>query len=111
MDTITKYQEFVQKVITDYGTSGSYRGDIERELIFDTIRNHYQLVNVGWQDQRRIYGCVLHIDIKDHKIWIQYNGTEVDFAEELVNLGVPKQDIVIGFHTPFVRKYSEYAAG
>ncbi len=109
MDSLKHYQEAVQKVITDYGTSGSYAGEMDRELIFDTVRNHYQLVNVGWQGERRIYGCVLHIDIKDGKIWLQYNGTEVDFAEELVNLGIPKQDIVLGFHTPFMRKFTEYA--
>ncbi|HBC41894.1 MAG TPA: hypothetical protein DCZ88_08360 [Pseudanabaena sp.] len=34
---------------------------------------------------------------------------EIDFAEELVNQGVPKQDIVIGFYSPFMRKFTEYA--
>lgn len=111
MDRLTQYQTFVRQIITDYATLGSYKGEIERQLNFDTERNHYQLVNVGWDDQRRIYGCVMHIDIKDGQIWIQYNGTEVDLAEELVKLGVPKQDIVIGFHTPFMRKFTEYAVG
>ncbi|HBY78123.1 MAG TPA: XisI protein [Cyanobacteria bacterium UBA11148] len=111
MDRVKEYQEIVQKVITDYATSGSYKGDIERQLIFDTVRNHYQILNIGWDNQRRIFGCVLHMDIKNDKIWIQYNGTEVDFAEELVQLGVPRQNIVIGFHTPFMRKLTEYAVG
>jgi len=30
--------------------------------------NHYMLVNVGWHDDERISGCVLHLDIKDGKI-------------------------------------------
>lgn len=30
---------------------------------------------------------------------------------ELVKQGVPKQDIVIGFHSPFMRKFTEYAVG
>jgi hypothetical protein len=52
---------------------------------------------------------VLHLDIKGGKIWIQWNGIEDDIAVELVALGVPKHDIVLGFHTPLLRQYTEYA--
>jgi hypothetical protein len=62
-----------------------------------------------WQNDRRIYGCIIHLDIKDGKIWLQHNGTENDIAEELVEMGVPKTDIVIGFHSPFKRQFTEYA--
>jgi XisI protein len=64
---------------------------------------------VGWQNERRIYGCILHLDIKDGKIWLQHNGTESDIAQELVELGIAKTDIVIGFHSPFKRQFTEYA--
>ena len=62
--------------------------------IFDTERNHYQIVHVGWENKQRVYGCSMHIDIKDEKIWIQWNATEIDIANELVEMGVAKQDIV-----------------
>ncbi|MEH2319884.1 element excision factor XisI family protein [Nostoc sp.] len=29
----------------------------------------------------------------------------------LVDFGVPKQDIVLGFHPPFMREMSDYAVG
>jgi len=35
-----------------------------------------------------IHTFPIHIDIKNDKIWLQWNGTERDFAEELVALGV-----------------------
>lgn len=60
-------------------------------------------------DRLRFYGCVLHLDIKNSKIWIQYNGTEIDVAQKLVNLGVPKSDIVLGFHAPHRRQFTDYA--
>jgi hypothetical protein len=111
MDRVSQYQTLIEKVLTDYSRSGSYPSDIERQLNFDTVRHHYQIINVGWDGRRRVYGCIVHLDIKDGKIWIQYNGTEVDFAEELVALGVPRQDIVIGFLSPFMRQASDYAVG
>jgi len=67
------------------------------------------VVNVGWSNQRRDYGCVMHLDIKEDKIWLQYNGTEIDIAQELVDLGVPKSDIVLGFQAPYRRKFTDYA--
>ena len=71
----------------------------------------YQLIYVGWHNRRRIYGSVMHLDIKDSKIWIQWNGTEDDIAAELVEMGVPKQDIVLGFHTPHMRQFTDFAVG
>ena len=52
---------------------------------------------------------IINGDIKDGKIWLQHNGTEIDFAEELVKAGVLKQDIVVGFHSSFMRQFTEYA--
>lgn len=55
------------------------------------------------------YGCILHLDIRNGKIWLQHNGTENDIAAELVEMGAAKSDIVIGFHSPFKRQFTEYA--
>jgi hypothetical protein len=109
MANLTQYREIVQKLLQDYATFSRGERDIDTELILDTTRDHYQLVHVGWQNERRIYGCVLHLDIKNGKIWLQHNGTENDIAAELVEMGVPKTDIVIGFHSPFKRQFTEYA--
>ncbi len=37
------------------------------------------------------------------------NVTEIDIGQELVNLGVPKSDIVVGFHLPYMRQFTEFA--
>ena len=82
------------------------------QLIFDKERDHYQLVRTGWRDNNnRVYGCVLHVDIKEGKIWVQHDGTENAIADQLVELGTPKQDIVLVYHAPNVRKYTEFALG
>jgi hypothetical protein len=77
--------------------------------MYDLLRDHYQVVNVGWENDRRVYGCVLHLDIINNKIWLQYNGTEIDIAQELCARGVPKSDIVLGFQPLYRRPMTEYA--
>ena len=109
MASLDQYREIVQRLLQDYAVYSCDDQDIDTELILDTTRDHYQLVHVGWQNERRVYGCVLHLDIKEGKIWLQHNGTENDIAAELVEMGIPKTDIVIGFHSPFKRQFTEYA--
>jgi hypothetical protein len=109
MDKLTTYRQCIQQILQQYQHYAVSQDEIETEVITDTEHDHYQLVHIGWQNKRRVYGCAFHLDIKDGKIWIQYNGTEHHLAEELVQLGVSKDDIVLGFHSPSRRKYTEYA--
>jgi XisI protein len=57
---------------------------------------------------KRIYHTTMHFDIKDGKIWIQQNMTDVDVGQELVDLGVPKEDIILGLQPPYKRPYTGY---
>jgi hypothetical protein len=102
------YPELVQKIIKAH-FARLKDDEIEVQVILDLERNHYLLMLVGWHDQRREYGSLIHIDIKDEKIWIQSDGTEVGVANELVEAGVPQKDIVLGFKSPFKRQFTEYA--
>lgn len=114
MAKLEEYREHIQRVLTDYAkqrTSRNQDDELEMQTIFDPVRDHYQLIYVGWDKGRRVYGPVMHLDIKNGKIWIQWNGTEDDIAAELMELGVSKQDIVLGFHTPYMRQFSDFAVG
>ncbi len=111
MANLKEYRDRVRKVIEHYAEGQPLPEGVERQFIFDTEHDHYQLVNVGWDDKHWIYGCVMHIDIKDGKVWLQYNGTEVEMGDELVAAGIPEKDIVIGFHSPFTRQFTKYSAG
>lgn len=104
------YRELIQTILKSHAVYHS-DSDTEIQLIFDTERDHYQVLHLGWEHLRRVYGCIIHVDIKDGKIWIQRDGTEVGVANELVAAGVPKQDIVLGFHAPYKRKFTEFATG
>ncbi|ALF54444.1 FdxN element excision controlling factor protein [Nostoc piscinale CENA21] len=114
MAKLEQYREYVQRVLIDYvkrRTSNNKDDELEMQTIFDTVHDHYQLIYVGWDKGRRVYGPVIHLDITNEKIWLQWNGTEDDIAADLVELGVPKQDIVLGFHSPYMRQFTDYAVG
>ena len=107
MEKLERYRQIVRDILTAHATTNE--PDIESQVICDTESDRYLLLDIGWQGLNRIYACYMHLDIKDGKIWIQHNMTESDFADELVRLGVPKEDIVLGFHSPFMRQFTDYA--
>ncbi len=108
MANIEHYRQCIQTILRENGNYKPKYDEIDNELIFDTIHDHYQLMYVGWNDLKRVYYSIIHFDIKDNKIWIQQNTTETDLAEQLVNMGVPKEDIVFGLQPPYKRPYTGY---
>lgn len=110
---VEQYRRYIQDLLRERANrsaNASANSQTETQVIFDVERDHYQLVHVGWRrNGRRNYGCVLHLDIKDGKIWIQHDGTEEGIANALVALGVPKHDIVLAFHAPSMRKFTDFA--
>ncbi|HEY9770441.1 MAG TPA: element excision factor XisI family protein [Coleofasciculaceae cyanobacterium] len=51
----------------------------------------------------------MHLEIIDNKIWIHRDGTEYGIANELVNAGISKDKIVLGFHPADIRQYTDFA--
>lgn len=109
MDTIISYRKIIKELINRHAKIKPAIGEIDVEAIFDESKDHYELSHTGWLRSRRVHGTVLHIDIRDGKVWIQHDGIEGGIAEELVEAGIPRDQIVLGFQPPSLRQYTEYA--
>lgn len=105
-----KYSQIIQDILRNH-SANDLDNNTEIQLLFDTERHHYQVLNIGWKEQKRTYGVIIHVDIKNDKIWIQRDGTEIGIANELIAVGVPKEDIVLGFHAPYKRQFTGFAVG
>jgi hypothetical protein len=109
MDSLDTYRQIIEDVLTEYTRIPYAYGEIQSEAVFDRTRDRYLLVNVGWEDSRRVHGSLVHIDIINGMLWIQRDGTEHGIAKELVKAGIPRDRIVLGFRPAKVRQYTEYA--
>ena len=112
---VEQYRQYIQQLLSERQTqrtaSQQNATEYETQTLFDTERDHYQLLYVGWRNNKRRFGCILHLDIKNGKIWIQHDGTEIGIANQLVEIGVPKEDIVLAFHEPAIRQYTDFGTG
>ena len=108
MDRATKYSSIIRDLLRNL--SQLYcDSSLQTELVFDEEHGHYHLGEVGWENDRRIDSVLVHIDLKGEQIWIQRNWTETRVAEELVEMGVPRDKIVLGFKHPDLRPDTQYA--
>jgi hypothetical protein len=109
MDPLDNIRQIIEKILADYARIPYAYGEIERQTVFDRGRDHYLVMLVGRERGRRVHGCLIHVDIRDGKTWVQRDGTEYGIARELVDAGVPKEQIVLGFKSPEVRKHTGFA--
>lgn len=109
MDQIGDFRKLIEKVLTEYASIPYSHGDMRNETVFDRDSDRYLVVTVGRDRERRVHGCLVHVDIIDGKIWVQRDGTERGVVTDFLEAGVPKDRIVLGFHSPEKRKLTEYA--
>jgi broad-specificity NMP kinase len=98
MEKIKKYQQILTDFLEEYSkVSYANAPELEQQVIADTKRNHYELVNVGWHKGQFVHDVVFHFDIKNNKVVILQNWTDIKLKNELVSRGVNSEDIVVGF--------------
>ena len=109
MEKITQFQQAIIQVLEAWLPETSRtKDDIRNILITDKVNHHYQLLRMGWSGERHVFDPLIHFDIIDGKIWLQANNTDVDVAEDLVQAGIAREDIVLGLQPPFIRAFTAY---
>jgi hypothetical protein len=97
-EKVQQYRAIIQAVLLAYTEIEYANGDIQNEAVFDTQRDRYLVVSVGWQGIRRVQHNLIHVDIINGKVWIQRDGTEDGIVDELEAAGIPKENLVLAFH-------------
>jgi len=112
MDKLTRYREIIRRELQGYADWLTKPGGrIRSEVVYHPTLDHFELVYHGWEGNRRVHSVPFHLDIIDGKIWIQHDGTDRPIAIELERSGVPKDDIVLGFHSAENRVHIGYGVG
>lgn len=111
MDKLTEYPKLIKRILTEYVELSNRHPnpEIETFLIVDEAKAHYMWMNLGWQNGERVTGMTAYVRIRDGKFWIEEDWTEDGIATDLVSAGVPREDIVLAFHEPKMRQYTDFA--
>ena len=107
---IEKYKQIIVATLKEYADAFNQQKDgLEAKVIADYEGNHFQLLNSGWQKDTYQFYVIFHFDILNQKVWVQENRTDILIAQELVEKGIDKKDIILGLQFPELRADSGYA--
>jgi hypothetical protein len=111
MDKLSEYKETV-KIILNYYVELDRKTpepNMECFLIADDENGQYLWKTIGWEKDKHVDLTTVYIRLKNDKIYIEEDWTEEGIATDLLRAGIPKKDIVLAFHEPSLRKYTEFA--
>ncbi len=86
-------------------------GNAKYEPVFDSEHDRYQILLTGWTDLKRSFSIVAQIDIRDGLIWLQQDNTDMILADYLIEAGIPRERIVLGFQAPYKRGLHGFGTG
>lgn len=111
MDQVENYRKLLKKLLNQHAERMNRRPqpNTEIEVTFDEERDHYLLLRVGWTPKGRLFVPTLYARLRNGKIWIENDWTSDGLATELLEQGVPAEDIVLAFHPPEMRVHTEFA--
>ena len=109
MDKLKEFYNVIYPILKEYADLPYYDRNLQHKLIISDDQKDYLLMTIGWKDDVKIHGCVVHLEIINDKIWIHRDGLEDGIANDLVNAGIPKNEIVLAFHPPDIRPFTDFA--
>ncbi|MEM9886380.1 MAG: element excision factor XisI family protein [Bacteroidota bacterium] len=110
MDQLTTYKKIIQQEL-ESRISNKVINAVEHshKLIIDEEKNNFILLSMGWIGKRYKCEIVYHFEVKDGKIWIHQDNTDVGIAEIISSKGIPKSNIVLAYFPKYARALSSYA--
>ena len=111
MDKLTNYRQIIQNALInlDKIANSLSKKKLETCSIFDQNHDHYLWMSIGWINKKKINNTQIHIRIKNEKIYIEQDWTERGITSQLLEAGIPKEDIVLAFYDPESRQLTEFA--
>jgi hypothetical protein len=112
MDRVTAARAALEALVRRVGgdMQRSRTREVETLVVTDPEHGLYAVLRYGWQPGTgaRVANTPFLARIKDGKVWVEAENTDLELVDELVRAGVPKEDIVLAFHPPELRYEAGY---
>lgn len=109
MERVEKYKDLVyQELKKRQSIKIANAPSLSRHLIVHQDRTEFILMDVGWLKKRYISDVIFHIGIKDGKVWVHNDFTDIGIADYLAEAGIPKSDIVLAFLPSYAKGMTEF---
>jgi hypothetical protein len=115
MDTLKHYRAIIKTLLTGYYDRSisqhhaATQSEVSDRLALDEERDQYLWFRFGWDERKLVQHIIVYLCIKNGKVWVEQDATDLCVVDDLVAAGIPAQAIVLGFHHPQKRVLTEFA--
>lgn len=111
MDKLSQYRAIIMQLLNNHAELANKfsQTELKMHVIFDQEHDRYMVFRTGWWQKERIRSANVYLRLENEKIWIEEDMTEHGIASDLLKAGVPREDIVLAFHPPKMRPFTEFA--
>lgn len=109
MDTLACYRNAIAVVFRAWEQLPGDPATFRIAAVLDTVQDRYTLTHIDEENGRTKSRLLAQLEVRDGKIWVLTDNTEEGIADELVEHGIPKDRIVLGYFTPAYRAMGEFA--
>jgi hypothetical protein len=104
MDKVTNFRSIIKRILTPIAQNGiSSDPSVKIHFVNDSETDEFILMMIGWSRHRYSHGLLMHLQIVNGKVWVHQDRTDFDIGNLLVEEGIPKSDVVLGFVEPMLR--------
>lgn len=110
MNKSDRYRVILQQIIESQAQAPRRKDQAELVPVCDPVHDNYLLMRVGWDRVGRAHNVLIHFRLRDGKVWIEQDGIEHGIANDLINVGIPEEDIVMAFYSREPKPLAELIA-
>ena len=109
MDRVEIQKHAVENVIQSWLESKRQQSHFSLEFVIDSGKQRFLLIGDGWLNHRRLYGTIIDISLRGGKVWVLEDNTEEGIAEDLLEAGLTRDEIVIAWQPEYRRELTGFA--
>lgn len=94
------YRDAVKTALRPFGTYTSLEPHMETVTLFDDTTGNYAVAQLGWEHGDRVLLPLVHLRIRDGKVVVEINATDIEIDDLLLQAGVPYQDLILDQEEP-----------
>jgi hypothetical protein len=100
VDKRSHYRTIIKQVLAQHAEHVASHGQIEALPVFDEEHEQYLLIDVGWDSTGRVHAVTVHLRLKADQVWVEWDGLETGATQDLLDAGIPPEDIILAFYRP-----------
>jgi len=108
MDALSRYRQIITGLLSDLAEAGA-QAEVDILPVFDSVHDNYLLVDAGWDGVQRIHHIIVHLRLRNGKVWVEADNTDAKIVQQLLDAGLTKDEIVLAFYSPRKRPLTEFA--